>query len=416
MFAVIDVETTGFCPHRNDRVVEIAVVVVDAAGNKLREFTSVVNPERDVGPTRVHGLRARDLVHAPKFHEILPPLIKALEGTTALVGHKLRFDISFLEAEFERLGLAFPQSMQFCTMELAGGGSLSRVCSQFEIEFCGDAHSALVDATATAQLFVALLADEPGILPDSCEFQSIQWPKVDFPSAEPLTRDKLSRDTSPDRSYLQRLIPKMDQEPEPELNHGAVLAYSTLLAEVLEDRQVDQEEGEALIELASKWSIPRSEIQAVHRDFLRRIEIAALSDGVITDEERNDIHRVAMLLGLPASHLDERLNQAAHHLKEFRTKKVQVEPMETSGLAGKTICFTGELQCSVEGQFVTREMAIAIAERNGLIPLRSVSKKLNVLVAADPMTLSGKANKAREYGITIWSERQFWQSLGIMVR
>jgi len=415
MFAVIDVETTGLNPYRSDRLVEVAVVVVDSTGQTIREFSSLINPERDVGPTRIHGLRARDLLNAPKFHEILSEILQVLEGTTAVVGHQIRFDMSFLIAEFSRLGLTFPESKRICTMELAGGGSLSRVCSQFGIEFCGHAHSALVDAKATAQLFAALMQDEPSLALEAAS-RAIDWPKTTYSSIAPLTREHLIRDELPELTYLQRLVPRMDQEPEPSLNHGAILAYSTLLAQVLEDRQLDNDEGQALVELATRWSIPRSEIQAVHRDFLRRIEIAALADGVVTEDERKDIHRVAMLLGIPESNLDEILNQASQHLQDVRARKPHPQALISTNLFGKTVCFTGEFQFSLDGQFITRDIATALAESNGLIPVRSVTKKLNLLVAADPLSLSGKANKARDYGIDIWSEKQFWQCLGILVR
>ncbi|MCE9592114.1 MAG: hypothetical protein K8S99_16530 [Planctomycetes bacterium] len=48
--AVIDVETTGLFPFRHDRVVELAVVVVRTDGQVEREFVSLLNPTRDIGP------------------------------------------------------------------------------------------------------------------------------------------------------------------------------------------------------------------------------------------------------------------------------------------------------------------------------------------------------------------------------
>ena len=159
MLAVIDVETTGFSAYRFDRIVEIAIVVLDHLGSTKLEFSTLVNPERDVGPTSVHGLRASDLIQAPKFGEIMPILLASLEGTTVLIGHNLRFDVSFLEAEFGRLGVSFPECQQICTMHLAGGGSLPKACSQLGIEFKGVAHSAMADARATARLFNLLAGD-----------------------------------------------------------------------------------------------------------------------------------------------------------------------------------------------------------------------------------------------------------------
>ena len=416
MFGVIDVETTGLIASRNDRVVEIAVVVVDMGGNVIREFVSLVNPERDVGPTRIHGLKASDLVNAPTFGQILPGLLEALDGTIALVGHNLRFDISFLCSEFQRLGVNFPEAQQICTMKLVGGGSLSRVCSQFGIEFMGEAHAALHDAHATARLFAALIKDEPSISKEVKLWSKIQWPQVSYCSTAPSRREDLVRLVPYLQSYLQRVISKIDPEPDILTNLSAILAYSTLLAQVLEDRHVDDEEGEALVALATEWSIPNQQIEAVHRDFLCRLEIAALADGVITEEERMDIHHVANLLGINAANLDDVINQAAKHLVAAKTRRQESQFRNIDDFAGKTICFTGELESSLNGRPISRETAMEIVESKGMSPVGSVTKKLHLLVAADVMSQSGKARKAKEYGIPVWSEQQLWKCLGIEVK
>jgi DNA polymerase III subunit epsilon len=73
-FAVVDVETTGLYPSV-DRVVEIGVVVTDRWGNVQLEYETLVNPERDVGPTSIHGLTAAMVLKAPRFAEIAGDLL-----------------------------------------------------------------------------------------------------------------------------------------------------------------------------------------------------------------------------------------------------------------------------------------------------------------------------------------------------
>ena len=82
---------------------------------------------------------------------------------------------------------------------------------------------------------------------------------------------------------------------------------------------------------------------------------------------------------------------------------------------GMTVCFTGECACCIRGQLISREVAMQIASEKGLLVMPSVTKKLDLLVVADPNTQSGKANKARQYGIRIVHEPVFWRSLGIAV-
>ena len=84
------------------------------------------------------------------------------------------------------------------------------------------------------------------------------------------------------------------------------------------------------------------------------------------------------------------------------------EPCEASiflreDLAAKTVCFTGDLACQIDGKPLTRERAEALADAAGLIPMSGVTKKLDILVVADPDTRSGKAKKAREYELRLAS-------------
>jgi DNA polymerase-3 subunit epsilon len=45
----------------------------------------------------------------------------------------------------------------------------------------------------------------------------------------------------------------------------------------------------------------------------------------------------------------------------------------------------------------------------------SVTKSLDILVLADPDSMSGKAKKARQYGTRLVAERVFWGELGVAI-
>lgn len=414
--AVIDVETTGLNPYRNDRIVELAAVVIRADGTVLREFATLVNPERDLGPTRLHGLSARDILAAPRFSEVAGALVEVLDGCVALAGHNIRFDHSFLAVEFDRLGYSFPDGPTLCSMQLAGGGSLSRACSDYGIAFGGDAHSAFCDASAAARLLAALLKDAPSLTSEISRKPPIFWPNIPKSSARPLTRaDSRNRDAEPP-AYLQKLLSRVQPDPPPDEENSAIFAYTALLTRALEDRQVDEEEGQSLVELATRWAIPAGRIREVNWEYLLRLGMAALADGVGAAAERQDLRQVASLLGLDSRNLEEILVMAAQKLAEDQTR-----PPATFGalgceeLAGKRVCFTGECQCRLNGEAITREMAAGFAVRRGMIVAESVTKKLDLLVVADPLTQSGKAKKARQYGIRIMYESVFWRALGLEV-
>ena len=58
--AVIDLETTGLSPWRHDRVVEIGIVVISPDGTVHSEYETLVNPNRDMGPSCIHRISAAD--------------------------------------------------------------------------------------------------------------------------------------------------------------------------------------------------------------------------------------------------------------------------------------------------------------------------------------------------------------------
>ncbi|MEM9987233.1 MAG: 3'-5' exonuclease, partial [Bacteroidota bacterium] len=103
LYSIIDVETTGGDP-KSERITEIAIVLHD--GEKiLDEFSSLINPQIAIPDfiTRITGID-NDLVRdAPKFYEVARKVVEITEGAV-FVAHNSRFDYSFVQKEFRRLG------------------------------------------------------------------------------------------------------------------------------------------------------------------------------------------------------------------------------------------------------------------------------------------------------------------------
>lgn len=176
--AVIDVETTGLNPYQHDRVIEIAVVLVQPEEGILTELTTLVNPERDVGPTSIHALTASDLINAPRFADIAANLVDCLQSAAILVGHNVRFDVSFLQAEYRRFGLEMPLYTTLDTMVIAGGGTLSTCCAEHGIKYDGRAHAALHDARTTTRLLQKILLRNPNLLTKYESCKPPAWPTL----------------------------------------------------------------------------------------------------------------------------------------------------------------------------------------------------------------------------------------------
>ena len=166
-YAVVDTETTGFSPARGDRVLEVAVVLLDADGRVEREWETLLNPDRGVGPTHVHGITPAEVARAPRFGDIARFLASLFAGRL-VVGHNIAFDARFLEAEFDAAGMTVPldPGRCLCTQALAKQHlpgprrTLAVSCEQAGVIHSG-AHSAIGDTRATAELLQYFLRRGP---------------------------------------------------------------------------------------------------------------------------------------------------------------------------------------------------------------------------------------------------------------
>jgi DNA polymerase III subunit epsilon len=160
-YAIIDVETTGGDPKR-ERITEIAIVLHDGS-RVIDQFQSLVNPEVPIPDfiTRVTGIDNDMVRDAPRFFEIAKQVVEITEGAI-FVAHNARFDYSFVQKEFRRLGYPYTRK-QLCTVKWSrklmpglGSHSLRNLCQHLKIDN-PQAHRAMSDAMATTTLFEHLL-------------------------------------------------------------------------------------------------------------------------------------------------------------------------------------------------------------------------------------------------------------------
>jgi DNA polymerase-3 subunit epsilon len=175
-FAVVDVETTGTRPGLDDRITEIAVVLVQGARRELL-FESLVNPERPIPPvvSAMTGITQAMVRAAPRFHEVADRVVDVLAGRV-FVAHNARFDWGFVSAELRRARDLRLEGPRVCTVRLARrlvpaaeSCSLDALSHHFAFENPAR-HRASGDALVTAELLERLLglAREAGArtLPD----------------------------------------------------------------------------------------------------------------------------------------------------------------------------------------------------------------------------------------------------------
>lgn len=408
--AVIDVETTGLSPWRNDRIVEIGIVVISPGGTIHAEYDTLVNPKRDLGPARIHQIASADVLQAPAFVDIAGDVLEILTSVNAVAGHNVSFDKNFLVKEYDRLGVSIPDIPLLCTCQLFGRSNLEACCAELDISFKGMAHRALSDARATAKIVAFLCRDDPAIFDDH-RLTNIAWPQLPALRTPRFRREDAQDAQDRPPNFLQRIAGKIQHDIEAATPN--VLAYMALIDRVLEDRTIDASEEDALVDAALDWKLSPAQLLDAHKQYIHNLAVLALADGVVTDSERRDLHLVARLLGQDDSNLDNVLESAAAQLASANS--IPDSTPNENTISGQRVCFTGELLSSLNGQPITRDTAKTLATQAGLIVASSVTKKLDILVVADPNTQSGKATKARKYGIRILSDAVFWRMVGVPV-
>lgn len=421
-FAVVDVETTGLF-HQVDRIIEIAVIRVEGNGNLVDEYVTLVNPNRDLGPTHIHGLTAKEVRDAPTFAEIAGDVLERLSGAV-FVSHNVQFDFKFMQSEMSRLGHVLPETPLLCTMQLAGnvdsnipGRSCEACCTHFGIPF-EQTHSAYHDAKATAQLLTQCLKKtkqagayslvDIGI--QSSPVEQKYWPQFS-PSGKSYTRKHAEALTASKPSYIAQLVSSLPAKAE---TRAGLQQYYALLDRVLEDRRITPDEADALFELAKELGMSKSEALDLHHQYMTDLINVALSDRIITESEQKDLDEVRSLLAIPEEEFKKLLSKAKYESEKAGVDRGLISSLQEE-VSGKTICFTGALTCEIEGQQVTRSLAQRLAIEKGMMVKKTVTKKLDYLVTADPDSMSGKAKKARQYGIRIVAEPVFWRMLGVDV-
>jgi DNA polymerase-3 subunit epsilon len=302
-FAVLDVETTGFSPNRGDRIVEIAIVHVNAHGEIEGAWDSLVDPQRDVGPTRIHGIEARHVLDAPRFIDLGTRILNLL-ANRVLVAHNLEFDTRFLLAELsgvdDSLMLSGPGRVSFssiCTMRLASeffpqsARSLDACCESAGIERALK-HRALDDARDTAHLLAHYWGRSSTDTYWQQQFDAAgHWEFDQSAAADWYPRESA---TAPRRHFVERI----STTAAPIHASGRELDYLGILDRALLDGHLSRAEEEELVEIASSLGLPRQAVEHLHRSYLHRMVASAWADGVLTNAEVQELETLASALGV----------------------------------------------------------------------------------------------------------------------
>ncbi len=174
---VLDTETTGLNARSGDRIIEIGCVEMVNRRLTGNNFHYYINPERDSDPgaLAVHGLTTEFLSDKPKFAEIANQFCEFVRDAEIII-HNAAFDVGFIDAEFERLGLPkFAEHVASITDTLAQAkelhpgkrNSLDALCDRYGVSNAHRTlHGALLDSELLAEVYIAMTRGQDSLSMD----------------------------------------------------------------------------------------------------------------------------------------------------------------------------------------------------------------------------------------------------------
>lgn len=158
--AFFDLETTGV-NVASDRIVEIGVLIIDR-DNSEKEYRFLVNPTVPI-PVEVsviHGIYDKDVANEPTFAERAKELFDLLNPCDLAGYNSNRFDVPLLIEEFLRVNINFSIDDRnlldaFTIFTMHEKRNLASALKFYCNKELVDAHTALADVRATADVFKA---------------------------------------------------------------------------------------------------------------------------------------------------------------------------------------------------------------------------------------------------------------------
>lgn len=344
-FAVVCVKATGF--GDNDRIVEIAIVNIDLDGRIIGTWDTLIQPGRDIGDPKDHGITPSMVLHAPTFSQTAGDIAERLDRA-CLVGHNVSSDIRMLSQEFERLD---------------GGLQCGNFLDTKDVSATkrGYTRSAAADADASARLL-------------SIKYESLNKPGS---AAQVYAR----------RTPIGRRYSRSEMKPRFGERIEDAEAYLSVLEELLTDEGIAETGRRELAELAYNLGFSDDVTLQLRKEYLFRKIDEVIETGNVDEDGYYELSVTADELGLS----DDTVRRRA---REFLDEPEQIGNIELD--PGDEIVITGS-----HPEF-TRTEIILMLESQGISVGKSIAKsRTKLLLAADILSESGKTKFARKHGIPI---------------
>ena len=240
MFAyyVLDTETTGFSP-KTDEMIEVAAIKV-LNGQIADSFETFINPGCRI-PKRITdltGISDADVCDAPDCDTVAVQLSRFLSDSYPIVGHNIRFDLSFIGVAFHRVGIR-PEFRYIDTLAFSQrvfpnliNYQLDTLISYLRLADHAQMHRAMDDVIVTHSLFLACMkrtsAQESDLI--------VKYrPPAQKPKSNPVAKQAAARKTSSGRITSSKMRPTVESIETKNPLYGKVFVFTGELSISRED-------------------------------------------------------------------------------------------------------------------------------------------------------------------------------------
>ncbi|WHX27331.1 ATP-dependent DNA helicase DinG [Virgibacillus halodenitrificans] len=161
-YVVIDLETTGHSPTKDDRIIEVGIVILKK-DKIVDQYSTLLNPHKKIPPfiSNLTGISNEDVKDAPSFFEKAEEIIELFKESY-LIAHNVPFDLGFLNTQLAINGFQQLKNPVLDTVELsrilfpqAPSYKLGQLAEYLGI-YHDEPHRALSDAYVTGKVFLKL--------------------------------------------------------------------------------------------------------------------------------------------------------------------------------------------------------------------------------------------------------------------
>lgn len=404
-YAVIDTETTGLNRLGNDKIAEIAVALYDLDFNLISKHETLLHPDRDLGLVSLHGINGLMASEAPRFREIMPSLAHLLHDRI-IIGHNVSFDCNFIKSEYERNGVEIWLKESFIdTLTLARKLSLNvpnyklgTLCEYFSIDLT-DAHEAMGDVMATAELFRILVELNGNIVPKAAPFR--------FPSSKLRMKDNCSnwfprKHVHEKLSAPYNLLNFLNTLPSlaADMPADAITSYLKTLHTSLINGSYSHRERGIMEMTTSSLSLSRSQVIDLNEEYLFLLICRNLhkNAGRWSTEDSFTMQTAMEFTGIRETRVEELTEETLANKLLIPDGAATLKSLFSLN-NGDGLVLTGEDFMRGRSYWQNKLPASGF-----LLKDNTTKTGTKAVICNDPYSLSKKAVVAREYGIPVLTE------------